>query len=58
MKAVKMWRLISDVPKDLHAVSVRLSLTGRPKNATSEVPYEEITSATGMDKIFENLVYL
>ena len=38
---VKMWRLISDVPKDLHAVSVHLSLNGRVKNATSEVPYEE-----------------
>ena len=57
---LKMWHLISDVPKDLHAVSVHLSLTGRAKNATSEVPYEEITSAKGMDKIFEKLdrVYL
>ena len=41
-KDVKMWRLISDVPKDLHAVSVHLSLTGRAKNTSSEVPYEEI----------------
>ena len=41
---VKMWRLISDVPKDLHAVSVHVSLTGRARNATCEVPDEKITS--------------
>jgi len=35
---VKMWHLISDVPKDLHTVSVHVSLTERAKNATSEVP--------------------
>ena len=58
MRAVKMSRLINDVPKDLHAVSVRLSLTGRAKNATSEVPYGQITSANGMDKIFEKLEFI
>ena len=43
------------MPKDLHAVSVHLSLTGMAKNATSEVLYEGITSAKGMEKIFEKL---
>ena len=32
-KRVNMWRLLNDVLKDLHAVSVHLALTGRTKNA-------------------------
>ena len=54
-KHVKRWQLISDVTKDLHAVSVHMSLTGRAENATSDVPYEEISSDEGMEKIFEKL---
>ena len=50
-----MWRLISDVPKDLHAVSVHLSLTVWAKNATYEVLYEEISAAKGTEMIFEKL---
>ena len=55
-----MWCLIIDVLKDLHGVSVHLSLTGRAKHASSEVPYEEIISAKDLYEHFENLdkVYL
>ena len=53
-------RLISNVPKNLRAVSVYLWLTGMAKNATSEVPYEEITSCNRMGEILEKVerVYL
>ena len=50
---VKIWRSTSDASKNLHAVSVHQSSTGWAKNATSEVPYEEITLGKGMDNIFE-----
>ena len=46
---VKTWRLISDMPNELHGASVHVWLTGRAKNATSEVSYEKIISCKGMD---------
>ena len=50
-----MRRLISDVSKDLDAISIHLSLTGRAMKATSNVTYEEIISAKSTDRIFEKL---
>ena len=52
-KDVLLWRTVSELDEKKHAIIVHLSLTGRARNATSEVSAKDISGKDGMEKIFE-----
>lgn len=54
-KDVKLWTIFTDLPKKKVAIGVHLSLTGRARQATSEISIENMQSETGLDLLFEKL---
>ena len=59
-KDVTLWTLVSEFDETKHGVVVHLSLTGRARNATSEISQKDISGKDGMKHIFAKLdrVYL
>ena len=54
-KDVELWQEISDLDKAKHAIAIHLSLSGRSRDATSELSIAELKSVDGITKVFEKL---
>jgi len=59
-KDVNLWCTVSELEESKHAIVIHLSLTGRARNATSEISAADNSGKSSTKKIFEKLdrVYL
>ena len=51
-KDLELWTVITDLAKEKIAIAVHLSLTGRARQATSEISIKDMKSDKGMEKVF------
>ena len=54
-KDIDLWRLVTDISENKHAIVVHLSLSGRARAASSELSVEELKSDSGFKKLIEKL---
>jgi hypothetical protein len=54
-KDVQLWTILTDLDEGKHAIAVHLSLTGRARNASSELTVDEINGSGGMKMLFDKL---
>ena len=54
-KDIELWTSFTDLPKEKMAIAVHLSLTGRARQASSELTVSELKSDTGIDNLLLKL---
>ena len=54
-KAVKLWRLVTDIPKGKQGAAIVLSLQGKAYETVLEMEEEEITAEDGVKRILDKL---
>lgn len=54
-KDIIIWTELTDIPKEKQALAIHLSLKGKSRNATSQIPLEKLRSEDGVDEIFVKL---
>ena len=54
-KAIKLWRLVTDIPKEKQGAAIALSCRGKAYDAVLELTEAEITAQDGVDKILAKL---
>ena len=54
-KDLEYWRFITDVPKEKMAVTIHLSLSGRARQATSEIDSKDLMSEKGLKILLSKL---
>ena len=59
-KDLELWTLLTDLPKNKVAIAVHLSLSGRARQATSELSVDDLKSEDGISRLIAKLdrVYL
>ena len=54
-KDVQIWARVTDVPKEKQALVVHLSLSGRARNVSSQIPVSDLESDDGLKVLLEKL---
>ena len=54
-KDLQLWSVFTDLPKEKMGIAVHLSLSGRARQATSEISVEEMKSAESLDVVLKKL---
>ena len=52
---VEIWQELTDLPKSKQALALHLSLSGRAREASTEIPISNLKADDGVDKLMEKL---
>lgn len=54
-KDIEIWRKLTDIEKNKQALAIHLVLTGKARQASTEISITELNSDNGVDKLIEKL---